>query len=285
MVQSLSRPLILLAAALALVACDKLPGRAPPGPVFDKAALEAGLDPSIGGPDTCVVMLDAKTGASIYQYGAPSVCNRPLPPCNTFNIPLALIGLDDAKLNPDEVVAWDGKPQPFKAWEHDVNLGGAWRTGSGWFFQKLARDIGPDGFRQQLSAFGYGQGQPIGAPEAFWQGPAAGGGLFISTAGQAAFLRKMAVAELPIKPQAIDEVWGLMADQTRSHVVLADIGASCSTLANDARSVSWWIGRMRGPDRDRVFAVSIESDKPLPGFEIRTRLIPIFAHTGLLPVS
>ena len=277
-----SRPLALLAAAaMALAGCDKLPGHA--GPAFDKAGLEAALDPSVGGPDTCMVIEDARSGGEVYRYGASSVCSRPLAPCNTFNIPLALIGLDDGKLKPGEVWAWDGKIQPYKAWEHDADLASAWRTGAGWFFQRLARQIGPERFKQQLSAFGYGQGAPVGNPDAFWQGPAAGGGLFISTLGQAQFLKTLAQGRLPVKPGAAATVQGLMADQTRGAVALSSLGANCPSVADDSRSVSWWLGRIQGPDRDLVFALSIESDHPLPGTEIRSRTLPILTRVGLLP--
>lgn len=274
------RPLILPAFALILASCGK-----PPGPTFDAARLEAGLDPSVGGPDTCLTILDTATGAEIYRYGAPSVCDRPLAPCHTFAVPMALIGLDDGKLKPDQTWRWDGQPQPYKVWERDADLAGAWRTGSGWFFQRLARAIGPDRFKQQLSAFGYGQGKPIGDPDHFWMGPAADGGLFISTRGQAAFLRRLARGDLPVKPGTMAAVEALMVDETRGAVALSDIGASCSSNAQYSRGVSWWIGRIHGPDRDRVFALSIESDKPLPGFEIRARVMPIFARAGLWPAA
>lgn len=278
-----SRPsaLLVLLAALTLAGCDKLPGHA--GPAFDKAGLEAALDPSVGGPDTCMVIEDVRSGGEAYRYGASSVCSRPLAPCSTFNIPLALIGLDDGKLKPGDTWAWDGKIQPYKAWERDADLGGAWRTGAGWFFQRLARAIGPARFKQQLSAFGYGQGAPIGNPDAFWQGPAAGGGLFISTLGQAQFLKKLARGELPVKPGPAGVVQSLMADQTRGPVTLSSLGANCASVADDSRSVSWWLGRIQGPDRDLVFALSIESDHPLPGTEIRSRTLPIFTRVGLLP--
>ncbi|MDB5459033.1 MAG: beta-lactamase [Caulobacteraceae bacterium] len=279
------RTLLLLAvAALAAAACDKLPGRgAKLG--FDKERLEAALDPSVGGPDTCMVIEDVKTGAEVYRYGAQSVCNRPLAPCATFQIPLALIGLSDAKLRPDETWTWDGKVQPYKAWEHDTDLKGAWRSGSGWFFRRLALAIGPDRFKQQLSAFGYGQGGPVGRPESFWQGPAAGGGLFLSTRNQADVLRKLARSELPVKPEAAAAVQGLMADTVRGGVALSSLGGSCPSIADDSHSVSWWLGRLQGPDSDRVFALSIESQNPLPGSEIRSRILPIFTNVGLLPAA
>jgi beta-lactamase class D len=279
------RPFVLLAAAALIFAgCDKIPTfGAKAG--FDKDRLEAALDPSVGGPDTCMVIEDVRTGAEVYRYGAQSVCNRPLAPCATFQIPLALIGISTAVLKPDQVQAWDGKPQPYKAWEHDADLKGAWRTGSSWYFQRLARTIGPNRFKKQLTDFGYGQGEPLGRPDSFWQGPAAGGGLFLSTRNQADVLRKLARGELSASPEAANAVLDLMADVTRGDVTLSDLGASCPSIADASRDVSWWIGRIRGTERDVVFALSIESQNPLPGSEIRSRALPIFTSVGLLPIG
>ncbi len=282
MTRRASRLILLLAAGvLALTGCDKLPGRQA-GPPFDRDQLEAALDPAVGGPDTCMVIIDVRSGSEVYRYGAESVCNRPLAPCDTFDIPLAVIGLDDGKLKPGEIWTWDGQPQPYKAWERDVDLASAWRSGSGWFFGKLARAIGPDRFKQRLSAFHYGQGAAIGDPASFWQGPAAGGGLFLSTRNQAQFLRRLARGDLPTRPDAARTVQALMADGGHGAVALSDLGASCSSTADASRSVSWWVGRIAGPDRDRVFALSIESQNPLSGLEIASRMKPILAQAGVL---
>ncbi len=282
----LKRPLASLAcAALAPLVltgggCDKLPAH---GPGFDTDRLEAALDPAVGGPDTCVVIDDVKTGAEVYRYGAQSVCNRPLAPCATFHIPLTVMALDDGEIAPGQVLTWDGKPQPFKAWEHDTDLAGAWRSGSGWFFRALARDIGPERLHEQLSAFGYGQGAPVGNPESFWMGPSAGGGLFLSTRAQADFLRSLALNRLPVNPAATKVVQTLMTDVVRGPASLSDLGASCPSTADQTRSVSWWVGRITKPDQDFVLALSIESQNPLPGAEIRSRALPIFTDVGLLP--
>ena len=268
------------AAAATLAGCGLAPGS---GPKIDQDRLEAALDPTVGGPDTCVVIQDAKTGAEVFRYGAESVCNRPLPPCGTFQVPMTVIGLDDAKVMPEEVWKWDGKVQPYGAWQHDMDLNAAWRVGAGWWFQKLATAIGPDRFRQRLSAFGYGQGAPVGRPDAFWMGPAAGGGLYLSTRNQADILRKLSQASLPAKPQAQGAVQALMADAVRGQTQLYDIGSSCPSIADASRNVSWWAGRIRGPGRDLIFALSIESQNPLSGREIRSRMLPILTNAGLLP--
>jgi hypothetical protein len=207
-----------LAAVLAatLGACDRLPGFGPRIDL-DKDRLEAALDPAVGGPDTCMTIDDVKSGAEVYRYGAESVCNRPLAPCATFQIPMTLIGLDDGKVRPGETWAWDGKPQPYRAWEHDADLAGAWRSGAGWYFQRLALAIGPARFGQRLSAFGYGQGAPVGRADAFWMGPAAGGGLFLSTRNQAQVLRRLARGDLPPTPRAMcPGGWGASRARTRT---------------------------------------------------------------------
>jgi beta-lactamase class D len=275
---------LLVAAGLALTGCDKLPGHGAKLGI-DKDRFEAALDPAVGGPDTCVVIKDTATGAELYRYGAESACNRPLAPCGAFQIPLTVIGLSDGKVAPGQVFKWDGKVQPYKLWERDFDLQGAWRAGAVWWFQRLAAEVGPDRFRQALSAFDYGQGKPIGRPDAFWMGPAAGGGLYISTRNQADILRKLARGALPAKPEAQAAVQALMTDVTRGQTQLYDLGARCPSIADASRDVSWWVGRIKGPDRDLVLALSIESANPLSGLEIRNRMLPILTQAGLLPAA
>lgn len=277
-----------LTAALALSGCGWLPGQG--SLKLDKDRFEAALDPAVGGPDTCLVLKDTGSGAELYRYGAESVCNRPLAPCETFRIPLTVIGLSDGKATRGAVVKWDGKVQPYKAWEHDMDLEAAWRVGADWWFRRLAVSIGPDRFKQALSSFGYGQGKPIGRPDAFWMGPAAGGGLYLSTRNQADVLRKLARAALPAKPDAQGTVQSLMADVVRGQTELYDLGAQCPSIADASRDVSWWVGRIEGPkvdgkERDLVFALSIESANPLSGREIRSRMLPILTRAGLLPAA
>ena len=276
--------LLIAATALALAGCDKLPGQGNKLGI-DKDRFEAALDPAVGGPDTCVVIKDTASGAELYRYGAESACNRPLAPCGTFQVPLTVIGLSDGKVAPGQVFKWDGKVQPFKLWERDYDLQGAWRTGAQWWFQRLAGSIGEGRFKQALSASDYGQGKPIGRPDAFWMGPAAGGGLYLSTRNQADVLRKLANGTLPAKPEAQAAVQGLMADVTRGQTQLYDLGARCPSIADSSRDVSWWIGRIKAPDHDLVFALSIESANPLSGLEIRSRMLPILTQAGLLPAA
>ena len=280
--QGLTGVLIAALVAVSLAACDKLPGQGPKLP-FDKDRLEAALDPTVGGPDTCVVLKDVASGKELYRYGAESACNRPLAPCATFQAPMTVIGLSDGKVTPGETWKWDGKTQPYKLWEHDQDMASAWRSGAGWWFQKLATDIGPERFKAALKSFDYGQ--PVGRPDAFWMGPAAGGGLFVSTRTQADFMRDLARGKLDAKPDAQAQVMELMTDTTRGQTKLYDLGASCPSIADSSRDVSWWLARLQSPFSDYILALSIESNRPLSGLEIRNRMLPILSANGLLPVG
>ncbi|HUO22758.1 MAG TPA: penicillin-binding transpeptidase domain-containing protein [Caulobacteraceae bacterium] len=271
-----------LASCLALGACDRIQHLIH-GPGFDTQGFEAALDPVIGGPDTCVVILEEKDGEELYRYGDHAVCNRPLAPCATFNAPMALIGLDSGAITPATVFRYDGSPQSAQEWKRDTTLAGAFQWGAPWWWRKLAGLIGPARFAQWLPSIGYGPGKAAGDPLAFWQGPAAGGALYISTNDQASFLRRLYRGELPVSASASRTVEGLMVEETRGPVTLSGLTGSCPSIADSSRNLGWWVGRIAGPDRTLIFAMSIEGANALPGMEIRSRMTPILARYGLLP--
>jgi beta-lactamase class D len=256
------------------------------GPGFDVAKLDAQLDPAIGGPDTCAVIVDTAKGGELYRYGDHAVCNRPLAPCSTFDAPMALIGLDAGEVMPGEVWRWDGSPQPTALWRQDADLAQAFKTDAPWWWRRLAGEIGTRRFSERLTAFGYGQGRPIGDPLAFWRGPVAGGGLFLSTNNQAAFLRRLYRGDLPgVSVGAARAVQDLMVEERRGDATLSGLIGSCPSIADNSRNLGWWAGRIKSSKRDVIFAVSIEGQNALPGLEIRRRAEPIFTSAGLLPAE
>lgn len=280
---------LMLAATLSAAACSKIEGvvkgvagRATSAP-FDKARLDTAIDRSLGGPSTCVVMLDARTGSEAYRYGFSNVCERELPPCSTFHIPAALIALDQGAALPSTVFKWDRSPQPTRAWERDVDLTTAFKQSIGWVFQELARKTGAAAYEPQLKALGYGNHAATGPVDAFWQGPQAGGNLAISTRGQARFLQRLYAGRLPVKPQSAAFVTASMVDEIRDGSTVSGRIGTCPSTGDGSRQVGWWVGRMRGPKGDYVFAASIEGEDALPGLEVQTRLQSDLAQAGVWP--
>ena len=279
-------PLLLsLAAAAALAGCSDglhLPGRKAP---FDKTLLESRIDDRFGGRGTCVVILDARTGAELYRYNRAAVCMNPLPPCATFQAPETLIGLDDGAVTPDTVFPWDGKPQRVREWQKPMDLKTAFASSVPWWFGRLAQTIGLDKMQSGLRALDYGDGVVQGPLGSFWMGPANGGQLGVSTRQQAAFLHRLYAGKLPVKPEASAFVQQALVDETRGGSTMSGIAASCPSLSDGSRQVSWWAGRLKGPKTDYAFAVSMEADNDhtLPGEELKTRVKTAFADAGLWP--
>jgi beta-lactamase class D len=272
----------LLLLGLALTACGPKAK-----PLNNSNALESAIDRGMGGIGTCVVLLDAKTGATIYQYNSAQVCRYRLPPCETFNIVTSLVGLDQGVVTPKTLLKWDGTPQPVTAWQTNANMAKAWQYQVGWWFQKLATQIGHDRYANALGVMGYGNGDLSGPAGAFWQGPHAGGALALSTREQAAFLRRLYAGKILLANAAAATVEGLMSSETRNTAagpaVMSGQVGSCPSQADGSRSVGWWVGRLTTPKRDMVFAASVEGATAPPGEEVESAFKDALSDAGLWP--
>ena len=253
------------------------------GAEINTDALNRAVDADFGGQGTCLTITDMGTGREVYFYGSNTTCMRPLPPCSTFKIANSLIGLDQGLIRPDEVIKWDGKPLAVKSWETDANLETAFKRSMVPWFQRVARQIGSDTYAKRLKAMDYGSGDPVGPVDQFWLGPEVGGGLTISTREQADFLHRLYSSQLPVKAASVLAVSKIMVDETRGSSVMSGKTGTCSSTADGSRSVGWWVGRLYSPDRDLVFAVSMEGQNALPGRELQIRLKSAFAKVGLWP--
>jgi len=265
---------------LALGACS--PKSAP---IKNQNTLEAAIDKQMGGKGTCVILADTRSGKVLYQYNDDKACNAPLPPCATFNIVTDLIGLDQGLITPTSVAKWDGSPQPVKAWQTNADITKANKNQIDWWFQRLAGAIGHDRYAAALSSFGYGNKTLAGPLPLFWQGPHSGGGLAISTRQQVDFLRRLYTGKLPVKPETASLVEKLMVDETRGSSTISGAIGSCPSEADGSSNVGWWVGHLKSPSRDMVFAASVDADEAPPGEEIEQTLKDLFANAGLWPQS
>ncbi|HLK23161.1 MAG TPA: penicillin-binding transpeptidase domain-containing protein [Caulobacteraceae bacterium] len=252
-------------------------------PLSNSDALESAIDRGMGGVGTCVVLLDAKTGGTVYQYNTDQVCKYRLPPCETFNVVTGVLGLDRGIVTPTTVFKWDGSPQPVTAWQTNADLAKAWKYEIAWWFQKLAGEIGRDSFAKALAQMGYGNQNLGGATGAFWMGPQNGGKLALSTREQATFLERLYAGRFPLGHDAASTVEGLFSSDTRAGATMSGQTGSCPSQADGSRRVGWWVGRLTTPKRDIVFAASIEGPTAPPGEEVESGFKDAMSDAGLWP--
>jgi len=267
-------------------ACSLLPQKHP----IDKDRLEAAIDAEMGGANTCVVMLDEKTGLSVYQYGSPEVCRTLLPPCATFQAPLAMIGLDQGLITPQTLYKWDDTPQKVKAWETDADVTKAFHDDIGWWWSKLATAIGHDKLSDAVHRFDYGNKFVDGPVASFWMGPPNGGALGLSTDQQAHFFRRFYAGDLGLKPTTTQFIQGLMVREVREdsrdgRATFSAAEGACPSNADGSNTVGWAAGRLLTKDHDLVYAASVNAPDAPPGVDIRDKLRDIFASAGLWPAA
>ena len=282
--RSLHRLITVLGAALLMASCSLLPQKH----AIDKDKLEAAIDADMGGRSTCVVLIDAKTGAGLYQYGSPEVCMTPLPPCGTFDVPLALVGLDSGLITPQTVYKWDQTPQPVKAWETDADVTKAFHDDIQWWWGDLAAAIGHDKLSDALHRFNYGDKSADGPAKSFWMGLPNGGALALTTEQQAAFFKRFYEGSLGVKPTTTQFMQDLLVREVRDdsrtgRAVFSAAEGACPSNADGSNNVGWAAGRLQTKDHDIVFAASVNADNAPPGVEIRDKLRDIFASGGLWP--
>ena len=76
-----------------------------------------------------------------------------------------------------------------------------------------------------------------------------------------------------------------MIDETRGTTTMSGKTGTCSSQADGSRSVGWWVGRLRSPDQELAFAISMEGASALPGRELQTRFKLALAKIGVWPAA
>src|SRR5262249_6574898 len=115
------------------------------------------------------------------------MCDARLTPQSTFKSPHALAALDAGVVTENEVIKYDGHPVDFPAWGRDHTLVTALRFSVVWYFQEIARRLGPEREQKYLAQFEYGNRDASGGLTTFWLGSTLG----ISPDEQEQFLVKL----------------------------------------------------------------------------------------------
>ncbi|MBE9110118.1 class D beta-lactamase [Nodosilinea sp. LEGE 07298] len=182
---------------------------------------------------------------------------QPFLPASTFKILNSLIALETGVIQNDVVVlTWDGIERMVPAWNQDLNLRRAFNLSAVWFYQVLARRVGPDRMQQWVSAAGYGN-QTIGSPDSidsFWLE----GDLRITPQQQIEFLQRLYRNELPFSEAAIATVKDIMiVERTPDYTLRAKTGWA-GFGEPDQTQIGWYVGYLEQGENVYLFATNID---------------------------
>ena len=133
----------------------------------------------------CFLLL--QVGVGEVRRAPADACRTRVSPQSTFKIPHALAALDAGIVrDASSSFPYDGTPHPFESWKRDHTLATAMRSSVVWWFQRVARELGPAREREYLHRFNYGNADSTSGLTTFWLG----GSLAISPEEQSEFLLK-----------------------------------------------------------------------------------------------
>ncbi len=114
------------------------------------------------------LLIKSKRTGKVWTHNADRAAQR-FVPASTFKIPNTLIALDaGAATSADQMFKWDGVIRWLNKWNQDLTLKRAFRLSSVPVYQRLARKIGLEKMKAELSRIGYGNQQLGTQIDRFW---------------------------------------------------------------------------------------------------------------------
>ncbi|MFI7470159.1 class D beta-lactamase [Nonomuraea sp. NPDC049646] len=203
----------------------------------------------------------------------------PMVPASSFKVPHALVALETGVVkSPDEVIPWDGTPQPFPEWEKDMTMREAVRVSNAAAFQVIARRIGLARERQWLHRLGYGNRQTGSVVDRFWlDGP-----LKISAVEQTRFMARLAALHLPAKRENQRTVHDLILQEKKDGYALY---AKSGWQNAPGPGTGWWTGWVERGGRVYTFALNMDIAKDGDAAKRATLARELLHRLNVLPAA
>jgi beta-lactamase class D len=188
-----------------------------------------------------MVVFDAR-GEHLLRHN-PARAGERLLPASTFKIPHTLIALETGvATGPDFGLSRDSVRAPRQpwwpsVWAQDHTLRTALPASVVWYYQELARRIGPERMREYRRRFDYGNADIGGGIDQFWLT----GDLRISTDEQVAFLRRFLGNALGVSPRTAEIARDLLVlEETPDYRLSGKTGWAGVDI--DGPEIGWLVG-------------------------------------------
>lgn len=186
-----------------------------------------------------------------------------LSPCSTFKILNSLIALETKVVQDEnETLTWDGVVREYPFWNKDHSMRSAIKVSTVWFYQEMARRIGPIRMQQMVLQGHYGNMDTSQSLTDFWLG---NGSLKISANEQIDFLTKLLRNPLSFESHTIATVKDIITIEKKQKYTLAGKTGSCA-------GVGWFVGFLEEDNATKVFAFNIKGAEA-SGSEIKEIVI------------
>lgn len=206
-------------------------------------------------------------------------------PASTSKVFNALVFLDQGVVtDPDSVFAWDGRVRDIAAWNRDHSLRTGMEVSAVWLFQRLAGEVGRDGYAEVFARQPYGNSTLSDSLEMSWLDDT----WQVSADEQVAFvdgLRRGTLGFSSDDQATVRDLVPVLAEAGGQRLKAKTGWGGYDHADGERVSIGWIVGWVEGPNGDRVFAMNAEA-APGRTFDIgpgRLRIVrAILEAEGLL---
>lgn len=211
------------------------------------------LSAAFGDTPGTLVVVDGRTGREARHD--PERSRRRMTPFSTFKVANSLVALETGAIpGTDHRMRWDSIRNPrtafIPAWYQDHDMRSAMRASVVWYYQEVARRIGPERMAAHLARIGYGNADISGGIDRFWLDSS----LRISAEEQVAFLRRFHAGEAfsPRTTQAVKDI--LVLEDSAGYRLSGKTGGGTT----DGHGLGWLVGYVERGDRVYFFAANVD---------------------------
>jgi len=235
---------------------------------------------AFGELEGALVVIECSSGhASTYR---PDVAKLPLPPCSTFKIVNALIGLETGVISsPDEpFYRWDGVERSVATWNRDLTFREAFESSCVPAFQNLARQIGPERMQNWVDEIAYGNRDISAGIDVFWLPSKGRAPILVSPVEQAELMRNIISGEAPFSKTSLATLKKLMfIKKTDAGILYGKTGSG--TDDDGAYVLGWFVGYVESHGKTYAFACVARGQKVMSK-NARVIVESVFEEHGLL---
>lgn len=186
-----------------------------------------------------------------YRFYNQEQADTAFTPASTFKICNSMIGLETGVIpDADYVIPWDSVPRN-PVWDQDHDLRLAFKNSAVWYYQELARRVGPEKMQDWLKQANYGNTDISGGIDLFWLS----GGLRISPRQQIDFLRRFYQQELPFSQRTMEITKDIMLNiDTLGYRIYGKTGWG----SQGEREIGWYVGFLERDDNVYYFSNCVQ---------------------------
>jgi len=241
--------------------------------------LEKNISEAFGNIVGGIVFIDADNKKISYNE---TLIEEKFPPCSTFKIWNALIGLEYGIITSldEKFYTWDGVTRSIPDWNKNLILREAFKVSCVPAFQNLARKIGNKSMQKWIDSINYGDRDISSGIDDFWLPRKDKKSILISAKEQVKLISKLINKQLPFKESSINTLKKLMlVDSMPAGKFYGKTGSGTDYNLNT--DIGWFVGFAELENGIIYFACIVTGDN-LSGIDAKKIVKAILVKSNLM---